>query len=452
MSAQRAEVMPANSNPPARRRRKKPSVLFVDDEQRVLNSMRALFRREYDVHMTTVGSEAIKILKDNTIDVIVCDQRMPEMTGVEVLGAGKEVSPATVRILLTGYADLDAIEGSINVGEVFRFLSKPCPPNHLRETLKLAVDIAKTTRAEQEKVSAAQPAPPSAPPAVATPAPKASPMPVSDEAKVLVVEDDEPLVDAAELEVEFSPADTIAIDNTASVNEPIVDTGEVLALEDSMPSIAELEAQGESIVMSEEPDLAASGDSEIVLGGDTDLSGQPTQTQVLNHAISSVGVVVFSSSDTFTESAQSMLSEEHNVLGAKTLVQVTEILAKGDAGVLVTDFISEGRVLRKMIATLKRYLPELITIVISDDRDASEMIALINHGQVFRYMSKPAQRDRFTQNVNAAVLKHIQLRDNPELLSRYQVELDDSGPAVPQMFMQFLGKIKSVRRMLGGGS
>ena len=123
----------------------KARILFVDDEKRVLNAMRGLFRRDYELFLSTEGAEAIRIATENDIDVIVADQRMPGMTGVEVLAEIKERSPRTVRILLTGYADPAAVEGSINVGEVFRFLSKPCPPKVLRETLSLAISAARTT-------------------------------------------------------------------------------------------------------------------------------------------------------------------------------------------------------------------------------------------------------------------------------------------------------------------
>ena len=118
---------------------RKPRVVFVDDEKRVLNAMRALFRRDYELYLTTSGEEAVRFCVEHDADVIVADQRMPEMEGVEVLGAVREQAPRTMRILLTGYADLDAIEGSINVGEVFRFLSKPCPPDNLRATIDQAV-------------------------------------------------------------------------------------------------------------------------------------------------------------------------------------------------------------------------------------------------------------------------------------------------------------------------
>jgi len=154
---------------------KKPRVVFVDDEQRVLNSMRVRFRREYDLHLTTLGSEALAMLEEHEIDVIVADQRMPEMQGTEVLSKARDTSPRTVRILLTGYADLDAIESSINDAEVFRFLTKPCAPEELLETIQQAIDISR----DQEMIAAleaepAQAKPPPEPVEAARPEPSIS--------------------------------------------------------------------------------------------------------------------------------------------------------------------------------------------------------------------------------------------------------------------------------------
>src|SRR5688572_17164809 len=125
----------------------RPRLLFVDDEQRVLNSMRIMFRRQFDLFLASHGAEALDIVRDKDIDVIVADHRMPKMTGVEVLSKVRAISPRTVRILLTGYADLDAVEGSINDSEVFRFLTKPCAPQQLRETIELAAKLARETPA-----------------------------------------------------------------------------------------------------------------------------------------------------------------------------------------------------------------------------------------------------------------------------------------------------------------
>lgn len=141
----------------------RPNILFVDDEQRVLNSMRALFRREFDLFLTTDGAEAVRIAANNRIDVIVADQRMPGLSGIEVLDQVKKISPNTIRILLTGYADPAAVNDSINIGEVFRFLGKPCAPKVLRETLRLAVHATRPAMDSGapllEPLKAMQPAP-----------------------------------------------------------------------------------------------------------------------------------------------------------------------------------------------------------------------------------------------------------------------------------------------------
>src|SRR5262252_623211 len=133
----------------------KARLLFVDDEQRVLNSMRIMFRRQFDLFLASHGAEALDIVKDKNIDVIVADHRMPRMTGVEVLSKVRAMSPRTVRILLTGYADLDAVEGSINESEVFRFLTKPCAPKQLREVIELAAKLARETPAPDPKAELA---------------------------------------------------------------------------------------------------------------------------------------------------------------------------------------------------------------------------------------------------------------------------------------------------------
>jgi len=126
---------------------KKPEVLFVDDEKRILKSMKALFRNGFQVHLADNGAEALDIIRSNEIDVVVSDQRMPQMTGIEVLRSVKESSPATMRILLTGYSDLNAIIQSINEGEVYRFINKPWANEELRATVADAAEIAQRSRA-----------------------------------------------------------------------------------------------------------------------------------------------------------------------------------------------------------------------------------------------------------------------------------------------------------------
>ncbi len=121
---------------------KKAKLLFVDDEERILNALRSVFRNQYNVFTASSGPEAMEFLKRFRPHVVISDQRMPEMTGVEFLRQVKEVAPQTVRMLLTGYSDLASIVGSINDGEVFRFISKPWDNAEIQKTIGEAAAIA----------------------------------------------------------------------------------------------------------------------------------------------------------------------------------------------------------------------------------------------------------------------------------------------------------------------
>ncbi|MSQ52737.1 MAG: response regulator [Betaproteobacteria bacterium] len=121
---------------------KKARVLLIDDEERILSALKSLFRDRYHVFTTTDGHKALDFIHRYHMHVIVSDQRMPEMVGVELLRQCKEISPRSVRILLTGYSDLAAIVGSINDGEVYRFISKPWDNTELQTIVAEAVTIA----------------------------------------------------------------------------------------------------------------------------------------------------------------------------------------------------------------------------------------------------------------------------------------------------------------------
>ena len=127
---------------------KKARLLFVDDEERILTALRSVFRMNYHVFTATSGAGALEIVKQFQPHVVVSDQRMPEMTGVELLRQVKEAAPATVRLLLTGYSDLAAIVGSVNEGEVYRFVSKPWENEEIRkiiaEASAIALELAET--------------------------------------------------------------------------------------------------------------------------------------------------------------------------------------------------------------------------------------------------------------------------------------------------------------------
>jgi serine/threonine-protein kinase len=126
----------------------KARILFVDDEERIVNALRSIFRSGYHVFTATNGTEALEFVRKFQPHVVVSDQRMPQMTGVELLRRVKGLAPSTVRMLLTGYSDLAAIVGSINEGEVYRFISKPWDNQEIQaivaEAATIAFDLAAT--------------------------------------------------------------------------------------------------------------------------------------------------------------------------------------------------------------------------------------------------------------------------------------------------------------------
>jgi serine/threonine-protein kinase len=147
---------------PAKPAIRRPSILFVDDEERILSSLQHLFGDSYEVETASGGIAALERLRARRFHALVSDQRMPDMPGVELLRQAKDLAPRTVRLLLTGYSDLAAIVGSVNDSEVFRFVSKPWQEEDLRATIAEAVDVAIALEA-----AAAAPAPALSPDATA---------------------------------------------------------------------------------------------------------------------------------------------------------------------------------------------------------------------------------------------------------------------------------------------
>lgn len=140
---QRATETPAMLPPgPLQRNEPKPTLLFVDDEERILRSLRMLFAANYRVLVTTSGLEALEILKREKVHALISDQRMPVMAGVDLLRQAREIAPNTMRLLLTGYSDIEAIIGSINDGEVFRYINKPWNADDIRSIVGEAAGIA----------------------------------------------------------------------------------------------------------------------------------------------------------------------------------------------------------------------------------------------------------------------------------------------------------------------
>lgn len=128
----------------------KITILYVDDEMNNLISFKAVFRIKYNVLTAISGEEAKKILKNNTVDIIITDQRMPNMTGVEFLESILNEYPDPIRILLTGYADMNAVIDAVNKGKIFHYLTKPWNEEELDMTITRAYDVYKSRMEEKE--------------------------------------------------------------------------------------------------------------------------------------------------------------------------------------------------------------------------------------------------------------------------------------------------------------
>jgi serine/threonine-protein kinase len=355
----------------------RPRLLFVDDEQRVLNSMRIMFRRQFDLFLASHGAEALSIVKDKDIDVIVADHRMPKMTGVEVLTQVRTLSPRTVRILLTGYADLDAVEGSINESEVFRFLTKPCAPKQLRETIELAAKLAREA-------------------------------PVPEQPEALSPEDTLEIVMESDTVKEISSHNRTE-QTVSSLTREKISTTDVM----EQPKFAQQEAAAEATTSSR-PKLATG-----------------------------LGIVVFSSDDGVLETVQKSVRGRLPVYRAGNIVQVVKILTEHRPGVLLTDVSDDKATIQAMTARLKEHLPELVTIAVSQHRDVLDMVWLINHGQIFRFLRKPLSAGRCAISLQAALQHHRMLLKNPALVKRHEVDAaTDTG-----LMDGVLAKLKSMKRL-----
>ena len=119
----------------------RPRILVVDDEEAILETMAFTFEDDYEVLTSASPREALALLeREGPVAVVISDQRMPEMTGVEFLARVFALHPPTVRIILTGFADMDAIIRAINDGHVYAYITKPWEPDQLKQVVRRAVD------------------------------------------------------------------------------------------------------------------------------------------------------------------------------------------------------------------------------------------------------------------------------------------------------------------------
>ena len=132
---------------------KPAAILFVDDETNVLKALRRLFHNEaYVAYFASSGAEGLEILRENAVDLIISDMRMPEMNGAEFLSQVFMHWPETIRILLTGYADLQSTIDAVNKGRIYNYCNKPWHDDELKLLVRNALE-QKRLREQRDRLS-----------------------------------------------------------------------------------------------------------------------------------------------------------------------------------------------------------------------------------------------------------------------------------------------------------
>lgn len=296
----------------------KSKILFIDDEERILRTLKMLFRGRFYVFTTMEPEEAFELVRRERIDVIVSDQRMPKMFGAQVLARVKEISPNTMRILLTGYSDMDAAIEAVNQGEIFRYISKPWNPEDIVATVTEAAGIARD----------------------------------------------------------------------------LVETANAAAL-DILPSMPNL------LVIDDDPSTAA-----LVRG---------------------------------------IVGHETTVHHASSPEAAFEQLGRDDIGIVITELRVAGQDISAAIHQLKQYKPDVLSIALTSFTDTNALIDLINHGQVYRFLPKPANRALLERAIQATLAQHRKLVASPALARRHQPrrQEDSAMRNVPAGILGFIDRLRA---------
>ena len=129
------------------------NVLYIDDEPHNLTAFKAAFRRDYNIYLAESAEEGRQILDTHDIQVILSDQRMPVTTGIEFFQSILNVHPEPIRILITGYTDVNAVIDAINLGQVYKYLTKPWNENDIRIFIDKAFEVFRLRKENAELTS-----------------------------------------------------------------------------------------------------------------------------------------------------------------------------------------------------------------------------------------------------------------------------------------------------------
>jgi DNA-binding NtrC family response regulator len=275
-----------------------------------MHSLTWLLQKDFDVKTATSGQAGLALIGQHDFDVIISDQRMPGMMGSEFLHEARRISPRSIRILLTGYSDLQAILRSVNDSEVFRFINKPWKIDELPGVV-----------AEAARISKSHPY----------------------------------------LETDADSADD-------QVETPAI-TEHILIIDD--------------------------------------------EATIANHLKQELG-------------------EALNIVHVRNIAEAVAAFSEHEIGIILADTRVGNSDTTALLRMLKQQHPEIVTVVYTSEADSSDVIGLINQGQIFRFIPKPVKGPILALAITAAARKRQQLKANPELSKRHAV--DDVGEATKLAF------------------
>lgn len=280
-----------------------PKVLCVDDEPGLLRSLRWLLRGQYEVAVASSGFDGLALLGAEKFDVVISDQRMPGMTGTEFLERAKEVSPRSIRLLLTGYSDFNAVLSSVNDSEVFRFISKPWDNQKLLDTVGDAAKVARMTQTSW---------------------------------------------------VDFQ-------DTVTSQGSDVFDES----------------------------------------------------------------VLVFDNDPGAGEQWQAAIKNAGKLLCTNDIGEAVSHLTRQKVAVLITDIEGAQSQQMDLIRAVRRNQPQVVVLVYSRERDSVVIARLINEGQIYRFVAKPAGPEYLNRTLRSALARHRQLLAVPERIKRHQAQVSE---------------------------
>jgi DNA-binding NtrC family response regulator len=279
-----------------------PRVLCVDDEPGLLRSLRWLLRGQYEVAVADSGLDGLALLSAEHFDVVISDQRMPGMTGTEFLERARKVSPRSIRLLLTGYSDYNAVLSSVNDSEVFRFISKPWDNQKLLDTVGDAAKVARMTQASW---------------------------------------------------VDFQD---ITADGTDTFDE---------------------------------------------------------------------GVLVFDSDRGAAAQWQAASKGATNMVCTDDIGEAVSQLTRQNVAVLITDIQGARSQQMDLIRAVRRNQPQVVVLVYSQERDSTVIGRLINEGQIYRFIAKPAGPEYLNRMLRSALTRHRHLLAVPERTARHRAQVSE---------------------------